>query len=198
MNTPKLSKSKIRVSWSVLSQWKAGNYDYVYNYYEGIEADTTSAMLFGQMAHSAIEKGKAIFIPTTPGFKKPVKKGVFHETKLVVELEDWLTLSVVIDYMDNTNNIIADFKTGKSKGNPLQLYIYDLALSVEQHLMKPTHAALVYLEEELTNHKHEILYRAYDLYKLNDVTKATAREWVTTLAADMFTKLKEKYYGETD
>lgn len=184
---------KLRANYSFLSTWASGDWNRAIEQYFKLKNFTTPQMEEGKRFHREWEDEvkKTQRLPSVFGQESLVSP--LTEMYGVVELDEWLLLSGVVDCFDTQTGTIYEYKTGKqsseSYANTRQPSIYALLLTYTGYVPK----------------KIEIHH--YDQYKkqsdmsivwVTDKLIANGLEWVTTLGAEahnyfITNSLYEKY-----
>lgn len=130
--------NKFRASYTVLNQWKNGNWDGAIKTYFKFDQFTSQAMADGKALHEAWDKetkaNKAL--PAVFGGKK--LKNPIVEGKQVVQIEDWLDLVYIPDCVDEP--ILYEYKSGKQSSmhyaSDWQIAIYAVGATLSGRYIK--------------------------------------------------------------
>ncbi len=108
----------MRVSFSILDSWARGDYDRAVGPFLGVEIPPTEAMLRGNRLHKEweVETLGSGCLPKVFGGAKLVRPSVEGRTKKVIAINEWLTLSGILDLKHGEEGeIVEDYKTSVSK-----------------------------------------------------------------------------------
>ncbi len=97
-----MSRQPMRVSYSILKAWANGDWDRAVAPFVGGEVEATPEMEEGKRLHNRWEREtrKTRKTPAVFGGEELLGQKMEFDTKRVVQLNDWLTLSGLLDRMD--------------------------------------------------------------------------------------------------
>lgn len=174
----------MRVSYSILSAWARGDYDRAVAPFVGVEMEATDAMLEGRKLHEQWEAeakktgklpkvfGGGSFSSDKPVFEK--------DTKRVVQINDWLTLSGVLDVLDGVIGV--DYKSGTTPSNA---YANSFQHKVYK-ILYPKLQTFYYIAHNQHNNT-----QSFSIAHLSDKSLVEGIEWVLTHASDLRAHLEQ-------
>lgn len=178
----------MRVSYSMLAAWERGDFDRALAPFTGEDVPTNEYMERGKRWHNRWEREvkKTKCAPAVFGGEKLIGHKLELETRRVVQLNDWLELSGVLDRIDEPEWLVngkrgIDYKLSKQNAvgwsNTRQGAVYKILypeLSVfEYHCLNP------YLAEDDPDRA------TMAIVHLTDKSLEDAIEWVLTFASEM-------------
>ncbi len=173
----------MRVNYSMLSAWERRDYEAAIGMWLGVERPKNEAMIAGTTYHEdwEAEVKKTGKLPSIFGVKE--LNNPEPEVKIVKRLNDWLTLSGVIDLRDVPD--MYEYKTGRSTASA---YARSYQHKVYQILDPRLTMAHIYVYNQHTNTV------TYERVHLNLDTLKDGVNWVITLASEMKATLESMGY----
>lgn len=186
---------KIKVSWSILSQWSSGNKDAAIKMLMGEEIEATLAMEEGKRIHEIISSKRLMLLPFLSEeavFEKinPEKKDWINYFR--VPVNEWLDLSLVIDVLDmksGLGGLVVDWKTGRKKSqehNKMQVYMYAYALSKLPKPLKVDHGVIAKVFEDESG---AIIVQDWSPYKITPEKLELAENYIESNASEIYESL---------
>lgn len=172
---------KLKVSWTILDLWNQKRFDDAINVMRKIENEPTVFMLEGSNMHQEIATNKLHIFPF-------MDNGVFEDKPNGVnyfkdiELNEWLKISMVIDYIEG--DFIVDWKSGE--GKKMQLYLY--AFLYQFVTGKPIES--MYFGYVYRNEKGNIVGSGYDWFKNSKEKMEEVNEFLYGTASEIYVDSK--------
>ncbi len=181
---------KIKVSWSILNAWSKGNKDEAIKSMAGIESEKNIYMERGVDIHKIISENKLRLIPelTEAATFEDKEKGVNY---FIVDINDWLRLSLVIDVIDRVPELIVDWKASKLRStehNKLQIYIY--ALACKKLDIPVTKGIFATVDQAQSD--NGVFCREYSMFKINEEKLELAENYIETVGGEIYSFLNNK------
>lgn len=188
-----MQPQKLRANFSFLSTWASGDWNRAIEGYFKLKTFTTPQMEAGKDFHKKWEDAtkETGYLPKVFGDVKI--SNPLTELYSVVELDDWLLLSGVVDCYDPDFGVIYEYKTGKQSSeayaNTKQPAVYALLLTESGH--KPRKIEIHHYDQYKNKSDMSIVWVTPQLI-------ADGLEWVTSLGAEahnyfVTNSLYEKY-----
>lgn len=113
---------KLKVSWTILDLWNQKRFDEAIDVIKRVENEPTVFMYEGNQLHQEIatRRIKLFDFMGDRGVFEDKPNGINYYKD--IDLNEWLRISLVIDYIEGS--FIADWKSGEGKKMQLYLYAY--------------------------------------------------------------------------